>query len=114
MNRTIEVPELAEFDPSRYLDDDAVADYIRLAIEDGDPGLLEYVRGTGALVRRRWKITRICPSESSEDHRRERAAWILSGYLPSRRLPPIQGSGAGRLKGGRVGMRSAFRKPIHQ
>ncbi|NBQ79909.1 MAG: transcriptional regulator, partial [Betaproteobacteria bacterium] len=38
MTKKIELPELAEFDPSKYLDDDeAIADYIRLAIEDGDP-----------------------------------------------------------------------------
>jgi len=40
MSRKIKASELTEFDPSRYLDDDeAIADYIRLAIEDGDPGL---------------------------------------------------------------------------
>lgn len=41
MTRKIKASELAEFDPSTYVDgDEAIADYIRLAIEDGDPGLL--------------------------------------------------------------------------
>jgi probable addiction module antidote protein len=43
---------LAEFDPSKYLDDDkAIADYIRLAIEDGDPGLLAAALGDVASAR---------------------------------------------------------------
>lgn len=52
MTRKIKVSELAEFDPSRYLDDDeAIADYIRLAIEDGDPGLLAAALGDVARAR---------------------------------------------------------------
>jgi len=52
MNRKIKVSELAEFDPSKYLDDDeAIADYIRLAIEDGHPGLLAAALGDVARAR---------------------------------------------------------------
>jgi len=52
MSRKIKVSHLAEFDPSRYLDDDeAIADYIRLAIEDGDPGLLAAALGDVARAR---------------------------------------------------------------
>lgn len=53
MTRKTKVSELAEFDPSRYLDDDdeAIADYIRLAIEDGDPGLLAAALGDVARAR---------------------------------------------------------------
>ena len=52
MTRKIKVSELSEFDPSKYLDDDeAVADYIRLAIEDGDPGLLAGALGDVARAR---------------------------------------------------------------
>jgi probable addiction module antidote protein len=44
--------ELAEFDPSKYLDDDeAIADYIRQAIEDGDAGLLAAALGDVARAR---------------------------------------------------------------
>ena len=46
MTKKIKLSELAEFDPSEYLDDvEAIADYIRLAIEDGDPGLLAAALG---------------------------------------------------------------------
>ncbi|MFN9095396.1 MAG: transcriptional regulator, partial [Alphaproteobacteria bacterium] len=46
MTRQIKLSALAEFDPSKYLDDEeAIADYIRLAIEDGDPGLLAAALG---------------------------------------------------------------------
>lgn len=52
MRRKIKVSHLAEFDPSRYLDDDeAIADYIRLAIEDGDSGLLAAALGDVARAR---------------------------------------------------------------
>lgn len=52
MRRKIKISQLAEFDPSRYLDDDeAIADYIRLAIEDGDPGLLAAALGDVARAR---------------------------------------------------------------
>ena len=52
MTRKIKVSELAEFDSSKYLDDDeAIADYIRLAIEDGDPGLLAAALGDVARAR---------------------------------------------------------------
>lgn len=52
MSRKIKISQLAEFDPSRYLDDDeAIADYIRLAIEDGDPGLLAAALGDVARAR---------------------------------------------------------------
>ena len=41
MTKKVKVSDLSEFEPSQYLDnDEAVADYIRLAIEDGDPALL--------------------------------------------------------------------------
>jgi probable addiction module antidote protein len=46
MPKKIRLSELTEFDPSKYLDnDEAIADYIRLAIEDGDPGLLAATLG---------------------------------------------------------------------
>lgn len=52
MSRKIKVSHLAEFGPSRYLDDDeAIADYIRLAIEDGDSGLLAAALGDVARAR---------------------------------------------------------------
>ena len=52
MTKKIKVSELAEFDPSKYLDDyEAIADYIRLAIEDGDPGLLAAALGDVACAR---------------------------------------------------------------
>jgi len=52
MSRKIKISQLAEFDPSRYLDDhEAIADYIRLAIEDGDPGLLAAALGDVARAR---------------------------------------------------------------
>ena len=52
MTKKIKLSELAEFDPSKYLDDDeAIADYIRLAIEDGDPGLLAAALGDIARAR---------------------------------------------------------------
>ena len=52
MSKKIKLSELAEFDPSKYLDDDeAIADYIRLAIEDGDPGLLAAALGDVARAR---------------------------------------------------------------
>ncbi|MBM3409871.1 MAG: putative addiction module antidote protein [Betaproteobacteria bacterium] len=52
MTKKIKVSELAEFDPSKYLDnDEAIADYIRLAIEDGDPGLLAAALGDVARAR---------------------------------------------------------------
>ncbi|MEO0315281.1 MAG: hypothetical protein RI928_1737 [Pseudomonadota bacterium] len=46
MIKKTKISELSEFDPSKYLDDDeAVAHYISLAIEDGDPELLDAVLG---------------------------------------------------------------------
>ena len=52
MTKKIKLSELAEFDPSKYLDDDeAIADYIRQAIEDGDPGLLAAALGDVARAR---------------------------------------------------------------
>lgn len=52
MTKKTRLSELAEFDASKYLDDDeAVADYIRLAIEDGDPGLLAAALGDVARAR---------------------------------------------------------------
>ena len=52
MRRKIKISQLAEFDPSQYLDDDeAIADYIRLAIEDGDSGLLAAALGDVARAR---------------------------------------------------------------
>ena len=52
MTKKIKLSALAEFDPSKYLDDeDAIADYLRLAIEDGDPGLLAAALGDVARAR---------------------------------------------------------------
>jgi probable addiction module antidote protein len=52
MSKKIKLSELAEFDPSKYLDDDeAIADCIRLAVEDGDPGLLAAALGDVARAR---------------------------------------------------------------
>jgi len=52
MKKKTRLSELTEFDASKYLDDDeAVADYIRLAIEDGDPGLLAAALGDVARAR---------------------------------------------------------------
>ena len=52
MTKKLKLSELTEFDPTKYLDDDeAVADYIRLAIEDGDPGLLAAALGDVARAR---------------------------------------------------------------
>ena len=52
MTKKIKLSALAEFDPSKYLDDeDAISDYIRLAIEDGDPGLLAAALGDVARAR---------------------------------------------------------------
>jgi probable addiction module antidote protein len=48
----IKISKLSEFDPTKYLDDDeAVANYISLAIEDGDPGLLAAALGDVARAR---------------------------------------------------------------
>ena len=44
--------ELAEFVPSQYLNDcEGMGDYIRLASEDGDPGLLAAALGDVARAR---------------------------------------------------------------
>lgn len=52
MTRKIKLSALAEFDPSKYLDDEeAIADYIRIAIEDGAPGLLAAALGDVARAR---------------------------------------------------------------
>jgi probable addiction module antidote protein len=52
MTKKINLSELAEFDPSKYPDDDeAIADYIRLAIEDGDPGMVAAALGDVARAR---------------------------------------------------------------
>lgn len=52
MPRKLKLSDLAEFDPSKYLDDDeAVAEYVRLAIEDGSPGLLAAALGDVARAR---------------------------------------------------------------
>ena len=59
MTKKIKVSALAEFDPSKYLDDDeAIADYIRLAIEDGDPGLLAAALGDVARARGMTEVAR--------------------------------------------------------
>ena len=48
----MKISKLSEFDPTKYLDDDeAVAHYISLAIEDGDPGLLAAALGDVARAR---------------------------------------------------------------
>jgi probable addiction module antidote protein len=52
VTRKRKLSDLAEFEPSKYLDDDeAVAEYVRLAVEDGDPGLLAAVLGDVARAR---------------------------------------------------------------
>ena len=52
MIKKLKLSKLTEFDPAKYLDDDeAVADYIRLAIEEGDPGLLAAALGDVARAR---------------------------------------------------------------
>ena len=52
MSKKIRISDRPEFDPSKYLDDDeAVAHYISLAIEDGDPGLLAAALGDVARLR---------------------------------------------------------------
>ena len=52
MIKKLKLSKLTEFDPSKYLDDDeAVADYIRLAIAEGDPGLLAAALGDVARAR---------------------------------------------------------------
>ncbi len=52
MIKKLKMSDLSEFDPSKYLDDDeAVAHYIRMAIEDGEPGLLAAALGDGARAR---------------------------------------------------------------
>ena len=52
MTKKLKLSDLAEFDPTKYLDDDeAVAEYITLAIEDGDSGLLAAVLGDVARAR---------------------------------------------------------------
>ena len=52
MTNKIKLLELKEFDPSKYLDDEeAIADYITLAIEDGSPGLLAAALGDVARAR---------------------------------------------------------------
>ena len=52
MTRQIKLSVLSEFDPSKYLEDEeAIADYIRLAIEEGDPGLLAAALGDVARAR---------------------------------------------------------------
>ena len=52
MTKKLKLTELAEFDPSKYLDsDEAVAQYIGLAIEEGDSGLLAAALGDVARAR---------------------------------------------------------------
>jgi len=52
LTKKLKLSELTEFDASKYLnDDEAVADYISLAIEDGDPGLLAAALGDVARAR---------------------------------------------------------------
>ncbi len=52
MIKKTKMSKLSEFDPSKYLDDDeAVAHYISLAIDDGDPGLLVAALGDVARAR---------------------------------------------------------------
>jgi probable addiction module antidote protein len=52
MSKKIRISDLPEFDPSKYLDDDeALAHYISLAIEDGDSGLLAAALGDVARAR---------------------------------------------------------------
>ena len=57
MKKTV-IPELSEFDPAKYLDDDeAAVHYIRLAIEDGDPWLLAAALGDVAWARGMKQVT---------------------------------------------------------
>lgn len=52
MTKKLKLSELNEIDPARYLDsDEAIADYIGLALEDGDPGLLAAALGDVAKAR---------------------------------------------------------------
>ena len=52
MTKKLKLTELTEFDPSKYLDsDEAVAQYIGLAIEEGDSGLLAAALGDVARAR---------------------------------------------------------------
>ena len=52
MAKKIKLSDLSEFDPAKYLDDDeAVAEYISLAIEDGDQRLLAAALGDVARAR---------------------------------------------------------------
>ena len=51
MTKKLKLSDLAEFDPTKYLDDEAVAEYITLAIEDGDSGLLAAALGDVARAR---------------------------------------------------------------
>jgi probable addiction module antidote protein len=59
VTRKLKLSDLAEFDPSKYLDDDeAVAEYVRLAIEDGSPGLLAAALGDVARARGMTQVAR--------------------------------------------------------
>lgn len=52
MPKKIKLSDFTEFDPSEYLgDDEAIAEYIRLAVEDGTPGLLAAALGDVARAR---------------------------------------------------------------
>ena len=52
MAKKLKLSDLSVFDPAKYLDDDeAVAEYITLAIEDGDSGLLAAALGDVARAR---------------------------------------------------------------
>jgi probable addiction module antidote protein len=52
MNETIRVQDLPEFDMAEYLEDDsAIAEYLTVVMEDGDPALLAAALGDIARAR---------------------------------------------------------------
>lgn len=52
MSKKIRIADLAEFDVTEYLDDDqAIAEYITIVIEENDPAALAQALGTVARAR---------------------------------------------------------------
>ena len=59
MNETIKIADLPEFDIAEYLEDDqAIADYLTVVMEDGDPSLLAAALGDIARARGMSEIAR--------------------------------------------------------
>ena len=51
MNETIKIADLPEFDMTEYLEDDqAIADYLTVVMEDGDPSLLAAALGDHSII----------------------------------------------------------------